>query len=73
MTIICALIAVLLAATAAVAQPLPVPKTGSCPAGYASGASYCSPMQGTRRDAIPKVGQCPSGFMQSGNYCLRQR
>jgi hypothetical protein len=60
----------LLLATAATAEPLPVPKHGSCPSGYASGARYCTPMPGTTRDAIVKVGQCPPNWVQSGSYCL---
>jgi hypothetical protein len=37
------------------AQPLPLPKQPGqqCPAGYASGASYCTPMPGTTRWAVP--------------------
>ena len=60
----------LLASTAAAAEPLPVRKVGPCPAGYASGASYCAPMRGTRRDAIVKVRQCPPNWITSGLYCL---
>jgi hypothetical protein len=30
------------------AEPMPLPKTGQCPSGYASEAAYCVPM---RRDA----------------------
>ena len=52
------------------ADPLPMVKTGSCPAGWYSGALYCVPMVGTKRDAVPKVGQCPSGWITSGSYCL---
>jgi hypothetical protein len=65
--------AVLLATAALVrAQPLPIPKTGQCPSGYASGASYCTPMHGTTRTAVPKVpgAQCPGGWIQSGGSCL---
>jgi hypothetical protein len=29
----------------AIAQPLPLPKVGSCPSGYASEAAYCAPMR----------------------------
>lgn len=52
------------------AEPMPLPKTGQCPSGYASEASYCVPMNDKAPVAIPKVGQCPSGFTQSGAYCL---
>lgn len=66
---------VVLAALAlpALAQPLPVPKAGQCPSGYASEAAYCVPMRRDAPVAVPKVGQCPSGFMQSGNYCVDTR
>jgi hypothetical protein len=52
------------------AEPLPVPKVGSCPAGYRESGGYCAPTAGTKRDAIPKQGQCPSGWITSGAYCL---
>jgi len=56
----------LLLATAAV----PVPKTGSCPSGYSSEASWCVPMANAPV-AVPKGrGQCPSTMVQSGNYCV---
>ncbi len=61
--------AVLLVAGTAAAQPLPLPKTGQCPSGYASEAAYCTPRRGAPV-AVPKVGQCPSGFTQSGAYCI---
>ena len=63
--------AVLLLATPAGAQSIAVRKIGQCPAGYASGAHWCTPMPGNKRDAIPK-GQrgCPSGWIVSGAYCL---
>jgi hypothetical protein len=59
-----------LLASPAFAEPLPVPKTGVCPAGYASGAAYCTPMPGTKRHAIVKTGACPANWIQSGAYCL---
>jgi hypothetical protein len=66
---------VLLASLAtAVAQPLPVPKVGSCPSGYSESGSFCAPM---RRDAPAAgrkgQGQCPAGWMQSGAYCVEMR
>jgi hypothetical protein len=60
-------------AHAATAQPLPLPKTGQCPSGYASEAAYCVPMRRDTPVAVPKVGQCPSGFVQSGNYCIEMK
>jgi hypothetical protein len=63
--------AVPLLATPAGAQSISVRKIGQCPTGYASGAHWCTPMPGNKRDAIPK-GQrgCPSGWIVSGAYCL---
>lgn len=65
-----------LLATAALAEPLPVPKPpgpgGSCPHGWTSSGSYCVPSQGAQ-DAIPKPpnGTCQWGWIASGSYCLR--
>jgi hypothetical protein len=63
----------LLAATAATAQPLPVPKTGVCPSGYASSGSYCTPTSDRAPRAIPKVGPCPSGWADNGHFCTEVR
>jgi hypothetical protein len=60
--------------TAASAQPLPQPKVGQCPSGYAQSGGFCAPMRSNAPAAIPKgSGQCPSGWMQSGSYCLEMR
>jgi hypothetical protein len=59
--------------TTAHAEPLPQPKTSSCPAGYGSEAAYCVPMRRDAPVAIPKIGQCPSGWTQSGSYCIDTR
>jgi hypothetical protein len=67
-----ALAVLVIAITTARADPLPVEKRGQCPSGYASGASYFTPMPGAPA-AIPKVGSCPSGWMQSGDYCIQMR
>ena len=67
------LILLLVLVTPALAQPLPVPKPPGqqCPAGFASGANWCTPMAGSTRDAVVKgQGACPSGWLQSGGYCL---
>jgi hypothetical protein len=64
------LIAALLLASPALAEPLPVRMVGSCPAGYASGVDWCVPMPGTTREAVQKIGQCPPGWITSGAYCL---
>ncbi|TMJ94225.1 MAG: hypothetical protein E6G74_23280 [Alphaproteobacteria bacterium] len=55
------------------AEPVPLPKTGQCPSGYASEADYCVPMRRDAPIAVPKTGQCPSGFVQSGDYCSEMR
>jgi hypothetical protein len=68
-----ALLLVLLVITGALAQPLPVakPPGQQCPAGYASGAHWCTPMAGTTRPAVPKgAAACPSGWTTSGGFCL---
>lgn len=54
-------------------QPVrPLPKLGSCLAGYYSSGDYCVPSKsGSTRGAIEKSGSgCPVGFYSSGNYCL---
>jgi hypothetical protein len=58
----------LLAALAlpALAQPLPLPKVGQCPSGYASEAAYCVPMRRDAPVAIPKTGQMPIRFHAIG-------
>jgi hypothetical protein len=65
----------LLAATAAVAQPLPVPKQtgGPCPSSYRDSGSYCVPVSDRAPRAIPKVGPCPSGWADNGNFCVEAR
>jgi hypothetical protein len=69
-TIFIATLVLLLAATVADAEPLPVPKTGTCPSGYASGGSYCTPTSDRAPRAIPKVGVCPGNWSSSGAYCV---
>jgi hypothetical protein len=60
----------------ALAELLPLPKPagpgGSCPHGYTSNGSFCTPSQGAQ-DAIakPANGTCPFGWTSSGSYCLR--
>src|SRR5262249_42593698 len=73
---IIAVVVLTLSATAAAAEPLPVPKPpgpgGSCPHGYISSGSFCTPSQGAQ-DAIakPPNGTCPWGWISSGSFCLR--
>jgi hypothetical protein len=67
-------IIILLASVAlAHAAPLPQPKVGQCPSGYAQSGGFCNPMRSDAPAAIPKQGQCPSGWMQSGAYCVEMR
>jgi hypothetical protein len=69
-------LALALAATTALADPLPVAKPlgpgGSCPRDYFSSGSFCMPMAGAR-DAVakPPGGTCPVGFTTSGSFCVR--
>ena len=66
-------IATVVFTASAVAQPLPLPKTGSCPSGYTESGGFCSPMRRDAPVAVPKVGQCPSNWTQSGAYCIEMR
>jgi hypothetical protein len=50
-------LAVLLAASAASAQPLPVPKVGQCPSGYRESAATAPRPATGRRSAVPKTGR----------------
>jgi hypothetical protein len=47
-------LSLLLLTNVAMAEPLPIRKTGQCPSGYSQSGGYCVPMAGTTRDAIPK-------------------
>ncbi|MFO1152622.1 MAG: hypothetical protein U1E42_02995 [Rhodospirillales bacterium] len=47
----------------------PLPRTGTCPAGYYVSGAYCVPTRGARF-ALPRQGTCPGGYMNSGDYCL---
>jgi hypothetical protein len=51
---------VLLAAWAAAAEPLPVPKTGTCPSSYRDSGGYCVPTSEHAPAAVPKRGICPA-------------
>jgi hypothetical protein len=66
-----AILLLILATTAASAEPLPVPKPPGqqCPAG----AHYwCTPMPGSKLQAVPKPRgtSCPSGWRESGGTCV---
>ena len=65
---------VLLTASAAFAEPLPVPmpeRGGSCPHGFTHSGGFCVPSAGAQ-DAIPqRNGSCPHGWTASGSFCLR--
>jgi hypothetical protein len=73
-TTLATIIAVALASSA-LAQPLPVPKTGPCPSGYRESGGFCAPMTRDAPAAIPKVKgqQCPSGYASGASYCTRMR
>jgi hypothetical protein len=66
-------IGLLLATTAAIAEPLPQPKAGQCPAGYHESGGYCAPTSLRSPVAIRKHGPCPSNWVQSGDYCVQMR
>ncbi|MEQ1558107.1 MAG: hypothetical protein ABL933_04095 [Methyloglobulus sp.] len=53
-------------------QEKPLPKTGSCPAGYSTSGGYCKPTQ-RARFAVEKHGGCPAGYSPSGGFCLAGR
>jgi hypothetical protein len=73
-TALTTIVTLLLFASTATAQPLPLQKQGPCPSGYRESGGYCSPTSSRAPVAIPKErGQCPSGFMQSGNYCIEMK
>ena len=56
--------------TVAVAEPLPVAKSGQCPASYRESGGYCVPTSGAPA-AIPKLGVCPSGWASEASYCVQ--
>jgi hypothetical protein len=68
-----ATLALITTTTLALAEPLPLPKVGSCPSGYRESGGYCAPMSDRAPAAIVKTGSCPSGWMQSGSYCIEMR
>jgi hypothetical protein len=49
-------------ATVAGAEPLPVPKQGSCPSSYRESGGFCMPISERAPAAIPKVGVCPGNW-----------
>jgi hypothetical protein len=69
-----AILWLLLAATTAAAQPMPLPKTsGPCPSSHRDSGSYCVPVSDRAPRAIPKVGVCPSGWADNGRFCTELR
>jgi hypothetical protein len=65
------LIAGIAVATSAIAQQLPLLKTGGCPPGFRESGAYCVAGEDTRTLAVPKTGPCPAGWITSGAYCKR--
>jgi hypothetical protein len=72
-----AILALFLSATAALAEPLAIPRqpgaAGACPSGYTWQGSNCVPFEGAST-AIPRpLGRaCPYGWSASGGYCIRR-
>jgi hypothetical protein len=67
-------IALALSATAATAQPLPVPQQpGGCPIGYQWQRKFCFPLDLSTTRAIPKprTGPCPYGWSVQRGWCVR--
>jgi hypothetical protein len=66
--------ALALAATAAHAEPLPLPvgPSGNCPHDFTRSGSFCLPRQGAP-DAIfrPAGSSCPWGWLASANACTK--
>lgn len=56
-------------AHAALPEPTPLPKKGSCPSSYSSQGNFCVPSSGAKF-AIVRLGSCPSGYGSEGNYCV---
>ncbi|MFN4896542.1 MAG: hypothetical protein ACK5GN_02910 [Pseudomonadota bacterium] len=54
------------------AQPIPRGTGESCPYGYYSSGSYCTPSSEKSNHALPRGEhmQCPYGYYPSGNACL---
>jgi hypothetical protein len=71
MTRIAITIIAVAASTVAAAEPLPVPKVGTCPPGYRESGGYCAAISPRSLDAVPKRGQCPSGSASGASYCTR--
>ena len=59
----------ILVSLALAADPVALPKVGSCPSGYSTSGDYCKPGSSARY-AVVKTGSCPSGYSTSGDYCL---
>jgi hypothetical protein len=53
--------------TTAWAQPLPVPKVGSCRSGYSESGGFCAPMRRDAPAAIPTVLRRASADDEAGN------
>ena len=65
--------AALLATTATLTHPLPVPKLGSCPPAYAQSSNYCVSMRDAPVAVPQAAGRCPSGWASLAHYCTQMR
>lgn len=57
--------------TLSIADGIPIPSKGQCPARYHYSSGFCLPNEKTTF-ALPRLegSNCPGGFMYSNGYCI---
>ena len=68
------LLVLALATTVAAAEPLPIPRVGSCPFGYRPAGNYCVALDPNAAPAVsapPNNGPCPYGMARQGGYRIK--